>query len=200
MRVNPSCPAACVNPLHPAARFNPPHAAVLPEQTAHEDMATEREVYETSRSGLDSMYGNLRRSLQEETSMRLVRRAGGQRGEGRGRAEARCVIPPVPQLSTRLCSGCGEGAGDVIPLVPQLSARLCSGCGEGAADADQYEAGSGDGPAAAGEGHPREAGLCDRAAQTAGRDQGHQHRDVHQDAGTTSSRTLTCLHGRTRVV
>ncbi|MRC56890.1 hypothetical protein GH877_29965, partial [Bacillus thuringiensis] len=40
-------------------------------ETAKIDLVTERETYETSRTGLDSMYQNMQKKLKEETRLRL---------------------------------------------------------------------------------------------------------------------------------
>ena len=41
-------------------------------QTAKVDLDTERETYETSRNGLDTMYQDMQKKLREETGVRLV--------------------------------------------------------------------------------------------------------------------------------
>ena len=41
-------------------------------QSTQDDLDTERETYQSSRTGLDSMYIDTQKKLQEETQMRLV--------------------------------------------------------------------------------------------------------------------------------
>lgn len=45
-------------------------------QTAQQDIEVERETYQQSRQSLDAMYQDIKKKLQEETQMRLVRDAG----------------------------------------------------------------------------------------------------------------------------
>ena len=54
----------------------------LSYQIAHDDLTTERETYQTSRAGLDTMYQDLQTRMAEETQMRLVgkQRFGGKTG------------------------------------------------------------------------------------------------------------------------
>ena len=42
-------------------------------QVAKEDMAIERQTYETNRVGLDTMYADAQKQLKTETQIRMVR-------------------------------------------------------------------------------------------------------------------------------
>ena len=44
----------------------------FPVKAAKQDIETERETYKTSREGLDNMYTDLKKKLDEETHVRLV--------------------------------------------------------------------------------------------------------------------------------
>ena len=44
----------------------------FPAKAAKQDIETERETYKTSREGLDNMYTDLKKKLDEETHVRLV--------------------------------------------------------------------------------------------------------------------------------
>ena len=44
----------------------------FPGKAAKQDIETERETYKTSREGLDNMYTDLKKKLDEETHVRLV--------------------------------------------------------------------------------------------------------------------------------
>ena len=41
-------------------------------QAAQQDISAEREVYQTSRSGLDTMYTEAKKQLEDETRLRIV--------------------------------------------------------------------------------------------------------------------------------
>lgn len=106
-------------------------------QSAQQDIQTERETYQQSRQGLDVMYQEVKKKLQDETQMRLVCFClylsvcppASADAEVGGQTDDQSVCPPVcPSVrpSTRL-SICPSICPSVCPTVCRsVSRSICS--------------------------------------------------------------------------
>lgn len=82
------------NPLLPDCK------SALMLQAAQQDISAEREVYQTSRSGLDTMYTEAKKQLEDETRLRIV---SGSPEESNWATLSFFQTPPLLCISLSLC-------------------------------------------------------------------------------------------------